>query len=167
MIETPTVKMSCAPSAAQRVVDEAERGRPDQRPDRHQDDHLRHAQERRDRPGAEPGAEDQPEVAQDLLYIHRQRATLLRRPGAPGERRPGPLASIPRTLALFMLFGSAPLLLVVTPARDGLPVVPRAAAPPVAAQVKLAWLLFVFLTHAFGFLALLAYLHLYARREPS
>ena len=72
--------------AAQRVLDDAERGRPDQRPDRHQHDHLRHAQEHGDRPGAEACTEDQPEAAQDLLNVHRQRATLLSALPVPEER---------------------------------------------------------------------------------
>ena len=72
--------------ARQRVLDEAERRGADERADRHQDDHLRHAQEHRDRPRAEACTEDEPEVAQDLLNVHRQRATLLSALPAPEGR---------------------------------------------------------------------------------
>lgn len=66
-----------------------------------------------------------------------------------------------------MLFGSAPLLLVVTLLAMVYLSFLELRRRPWRRTVKLAWLLFVFLTHAFGFLALLAYLHLYPRREPS
>ena len=83
-------------------------------------------------------------------------------------RRCRPIASILPTLALFMLFGSAPVVLVITLLALVYLSFLELRKRPLPRMVKLAWLLFVFLTHAFGFLALLAYLHLYLpRREPT
>ena len=68
-----------------------------------------------------------------------------------------------------MLLGSAPVVLVITLlAMVYLAYLELRKRPSFSARGKLAWLLFVFLTHALGFLALLAYLHLYLpRREPT
>ena len=59
-----------------------------------------------------------------------------------------------------MLFGSAPVVLVITLLALVYLSFLELRKRPLPRMVKLAWLLFVFLTHAFGFLALLAYLHL-------
>lgn len=85
----------------------------------------------------------------------------------PGLQKPGAIASI-RSLALFMLFGSAPVVLVITLLALVYLAFLELRKRPLSRQARLAWLLFVFLTHALGYLALLAYLHLYLpRREPS
>ena len=75
-------------------------------------------------------------------------------------RRPRPIASIPRTLILFLLFHRAPVLLVLTLAVMLYLSAMELRKRPWRRVVKLWWLLLVFLTSAFGFLALLAYLQI-------
>jgi hypothetical protein len=60
-------------------------------------------------------------------------------------------------LILFVLFGSTPLVLVITLAAMLYLSWIELRKLPLQRMAKLAWLLFVFLTHAFGFLALLGY----------
>jgi hypothetical protein len=60
-------------------------------------------------------------------------------------------------LVLFLLFGSTPLVLVVTLAAMLYLSWLELRKLSIQRTAKLAWLLFVFLTHAFGFLALLGY----------
>lgn len=64
------------------------------------------------------------------------------------------------TLILFVLFKGAPLVLVLTLAAMLYLSYLELRKRPFRRAVKLWWLLLVFLTHAFGFLALLAYVHL-------
>lgn len=66
---------------------------------------------------------------------------------------------------LFLLFHGAPLVLVITLAAMLYLSAMELRKRPWRRVVKLWWLLLVFLTHALGFLALLAYLHL--RKEPA
>jgi len=63
-------------------------------------------------------------------------------------------------LILFLLFDSAPLVLVLTLAAMLYLSYLELRKRPWRRVVKLWWLLLVFLTSAFGFLALLAYLQL-------
>lgn len=63
-------------------------------------------------------------------------------------------------MILFLLFDSAPLVLVLTLAAMLYLSYLELRKRPWRRVVKLWWLLLVFLTSAFGFLALLAYLQL-------
>ena len=56
-----------------------------------------------------------------------------------------------------MLFGRTPLLLVITLAASLYLSWLELRKLPLQRMAKLAWMLFVFLTHALGFLALLGY----------
>lgn len=68
-------------------------------------------------------------------------------------------------MVLFLLFHSAPLVLVLTLAVMLYLSAMELRKRPWRRVVKLWWLLLVFLTSAFGFLALLAYVHL--RKEET
>ena len=77
MIETPTVKISCAPSPLSGLSAMPSADGPISAPIATSTIICGTRRSSRDRPGAEAGTEDQPEAAQDLLNVHRQRATLL------------------------------------------------------------------------------------------
>jgi hypothetical protein len=66
-----------------------------------------------------------------------------------------------------MLLGGAPVVLVITLLAMVYLAFLEVRKRPFSARGKLAWLLFVFLTHALGFLILLGYVHLYPRRDPA
>jgi hypothetical protein len=60
-------------------------------------------------------------------------------------------------LILFLIFGSTPLVLVITLAAMLYLSWIELRKLPIQRMAKLAWMLGIFLTHAFGFLALLGY----------
>jgi hypothetical protein len=60
-------------------------------------------------------------------------------------------------LILFVLFGSTPVVLVITLLAMLYLSWMELRKLPIQRMAKLAWMLGIFLTHAFGFLALLGY----------